>query len=190
MKTAGRYRTPLSFRPSFSSDIQNWVVGVSDIWYSAVELFALGVYSSSVVKDLICSPRPFAPNDRNTSLFPSTHCTNCISIALFFFSHLHHLASTPASSLSNAATTNITSIANNNMIPLFNATLTTITESPLISPPLYTFLCILLIIYTFSIVFSRLYTAMHSLTDCVTGLILGTLIWWIQTSWEGFPVLV
>ena len=62
-------------------------------------------------------------------------------------------------------------------------------QSPLISPPLYASLCVLLIIYTFSIVFGRLYTAMHSFTDCTMGIVLGTLIWWVQTNWEGFPVL-
>ena len=112
--------------------------------------------------------------------FPSTHSTNCVSIALFFFSHLHSLASTPGSSLSGATTANATSIANN---------IADIQQPPLISPPLYTFLCILLVIYTFSIVFGRLYTAMHSFTDCTMGVVLGTLIWWVQTSWEGFPVL-
>lgn len=122
--------------------------------------------------------------------FPSTHSTNCVSIALFFFSHFHRLASTPGSSPSAA------SIANNMTVPLFDntlstssSTLTDIQQPPLISPLLYTFLCIFLIIYTFSIVFGRLYTAMHSFTDCAMGVILGTLIWWVQTSWEGFPVL-
>jgi len=193
-------------------------------------VLALGVYCSSVVKDLICSPRPFAPPVTRLSTrrffayekywplifvqcqtaigthhleygFPSTHSMNCVSIALFFFTHLHRLASTPrpASSFSGATTTNITSIANNITASLFNDTLSTsssafiineIQPPPLISPPLYTSLCILLIIYTFSIVFGRLYTAMHCFTDCIMGVILGTLIWWVQTSWEGFPVLV
>ena len=180
-------------------------------------VLALGVYSSSVVKDLICSPRPFAPPVTRLSTFflqqilhcltftstaigthhleygfPSTHSTNCVSIALFFFSHLHRLASTPGSSLIGA-----TNITDNITIPLFNDTLLTsssttiadIQQQPLISPLLYTFLCILLIVYTFSIVFGRLYTAMHSFTDCTMGVVLGTLIWWIQTSWQGFPVL-
>ena len=176
-------------------------------------VLALGVYCSSVVKDLICSPRPFAPPVTRLSMtrfffflandlsnfyyaamgthhleygFPSTHSTNCVSIALFFFSHLHRLASTPATSLSGATIPSITTV------PSLNGTLTTITDIqplPLISPPLYTFLCILLGIYTFSIVFGRLYTAMHSFTDCTMGVVLGTLIWWVQTNWEGFPVL-
>ena len=30
---------------------------------------------------------------------------------------------------------------------------------------------------------------MHSFSDCAMGVVLGALIWWLQTSWEGFPVL-
>jgi hypothetical protein len=101
--------------------------------------------------------------------FPFTHSTNCVSIALFFFSHLHRLASTPATSLSGVT---ITSTANNFTVPSLNGTLTTITDIQLlslISPPFYTFLSILLGIFIFSIVFGRLYTAMHSQTGKTIG---------------------
>ena len=50
------------------------------------------------------------------------------------------------------------------------------------------FLMIMLVIYTFSIVFGRLYTAMHSFTDCAVGVAMGAAIWWGQTSWPGIPV--
>lgn len=86
--------------------------------------------------------------------FPSTHSTNCVSIALFFFGHVHRLASTP---------------------------------TPLISAHAYTILTIILSIYTVSIVFGRLYTAMHSFTDCAVGVTMGAGIWWGHTSWSGIP---
>ena len=118
-------------------------------------------------------------------------------MALFFFSraHIHRLASTPGSSLDRITTTNIMSIANDMTTSLLIDTPSTssfankIQSPPLTMPPLYASLCVLLIIYTFSIVFGRLYTAMHSFTDCTMGIVLGTLIWWVQTSWEGFPIL-
>lgn len=89
--------------------------------------------------------------------FPSTHSTNSVSIALFFFSIIHRLAST------------------------------TTEDAPIISSTLYVILCSMLVFYTFSIVFGRLYTAMHSFTDCVMGVILGAGIWWMQTDWPGIP---
>jgi len=36
--------------------------------------------------------------------------------------------------------------------------------------------------YTFSIVFGRLYTGMHSITDCIVGSILGSSIWWVHMT--------
>ncbi|KAF9458927.1 hypothetical protein BDZ94DRAFT_1200301 [Collybia nuda] len=125
-------------------------------------VLALGVYCSSFVKDLICSPRPFAPPVTRLTIgshhleygFPSTHSTNSVSIALFFFGHVHRLASTP---------------------------------NPIISAQIYTLITIILSIYTVSIVFGRLYTAMHSFTDCVVGVAMGAGIWWGHTSWSGVP---
>lgn len=64
---------------------------------------------------------------------------------------------------------------------------TTPTE-PLISQGVYLLLCTLLFIYAFTVVFGRLYTAMHSFTDCLMGIALGTAIWWWHTSWAGIPV--
>jgi dihydrosphingosine 1-phosphate phosphatase len=47
---------------------------------------------------------------------------------------------------------------------------------------------IVLAIYTFSIVYGRLYTAMHSFSDCIVGVTLGAGIWWVHSSWSGIPV--
>lgn len=60
-----------------------------------------------------------------------------------------------------------------------------------------------LVVYIFSIVFGRIYTGMHSFTDCAFGLFLGTAIWavftlcgdaldhWLKTSgWIGTPTLL
>jgi hypothetical protein len=91
--------------------------------------------------------------------FPSTHSTNSVSIALFLFAHVYDLAY-PSSS----------------------------TTSPSISPTSFAILTALLAVYTFSIVFGRLYTAMHSFTDCAFGVLLGTVIWWTYSSWAGIPV--
>lgn len=93
--------------------------------------------------------------------FPSTHSTNSVSIALFLFSHVYELAYPSVSNIPSS-----------------------------ISPALFTFFSILLGIYTFSIVFGRLYTAMHSFTDCAVGVFLGTMIWWICSSWNGIPMTI
>jgi hypothetical protein len=89
---------------------------------------------------------------------PSTHSTNCVSIALFFFGHLHELA-----------------------FPVDFAT-------PSLSLPTYVMLTVGLLWYATSIVFGRLYTAMHSFTDCITGVLLGAGIWLAHSSFRGFPV--
>ncbi|KAF8631391.1 hypothetical protein AX15_002422 [Amanita polypyramis BW_CC] len=96
--------------------------------------------------------------------FPSTHSTNSVSIALFLFALIHRLTYPSPSTLSD--------------IPV----------EPVLSTQTFTFLTILLCIYIFSIVFGRLYTAMHCFTDCVMGAFLGTFIWWAETSWTGIPV--
>ncbi|KAG6827645.1 hypothetical protein H0H92_011011 [Tricholoma furcatifolium] len=128
-------------------------------------VLALGVYFSSFIKDLICSPRPFAPPVTRLTIgthhleygFPSTHSTNSVSIALFFFGHVHRFASGP---------------------------------EPIITPEMYTLIVIGLSVYTFSIVFGRIYTAMHSFTDCFVGVALGSAIWWAESSWTGIPIIL
>jgi dihydrosphingosine 1-phosphate phosphatase len=106
--------------------------------------------------------------------FPSTHSTNSISIALLFFGHFHRLASTPAVSKNTLLSHTIPQPAT--------------TLQPIISAQTYTFLMIVLAIYTFSIVFGRLYTAMHSFTDCIVGVAMGAAIWWFHSSWSGIPI--
>ncbi len=59
-----------------------------------------------------------------------------------------------------------------------------------ISSQTYTLMCVGLVFYTFSIVFGRLYTAMHSFTDCVMGVLLGGGIWWAHSSFPGIPISV
>ncbi|KAJ3501621.1 hypothetical protein NLJ89_g9257 [Agrocybe chaxingu] len=167
--------------------------GYDEIGRGLLIVLALGVYFASVVKDLICSPRPFAPPVTRLTIgthhleygFPSTHSTNSVSIALFFFAIVHRLASTPIASTNPASVlTSRNSSSIEALLPTISATET------VISPSLYVALCVILIIYTFSIVFGRLYTAMHSFTDCLMGVVLGAGIWWGHTSWAGFPFLI
>lgn len=150
--------------------------GYSDMARGVVLVLAFGVYFSSFFKDLICSPRPFAPPVTRLTIgshhleygFPSTHSTNSVSIALYILSHV---------------------------CGLYN-------EGEL-SPNAFILWCTGLAVYTFSIVYGRLYTAMHSFTDCVAGVLLGTVIWaihwvmrdilklWITTGgWEVPTVIV
>lgn len=128
--------------------------GRPDIGRALLWAPALGVYVTSVIKDLVCSPRPFAPPVTRMALgsvhleygFPSTHTTNCISIALFLYSHVHRLYFAESS----------------------------------ISPTSYYAYLAAIVVYAFSIVFGRIYTAMHSFTDCIFGLIIGVAIWALQ----------
>ncbi|KAF5351029.1 hypothetical protein D9756_008418 [Leucocoprinus leucothites] len=141
--------------------------GYNELGRGLLMVLAMGVYCSSVVKDLFCSPRPFSPPVTRLTMgshhleygFPSTHSTNSVSIALFLFAQVYDLA--------------------------YPSTPSTI---PYISPTTFTILAALLGLYTFSIVFGRLYTAMHSFTDCAVGVLLGTAIWWAYNSWDGIPI--
>ncbi|KAJ3714383.1 hypothetical protein C8R42DRAFT_241427 [Lentinula raphanica] len=74
--------------------------GARDVGMGLVMVMGGGVYASSMVKDLVCSPRPLAPVTRLTIGthhleygFPSTHSTNSVSIALFFWGYVHTLFS-------------------------------------------------------------------------------------------------
>ncbi|KAF8653533.1 hypothetical protein AX14_008296 [Amanita brunnescens Koide BX004] len=146
--------------------------GYDDLGGGLVLVLAFGVYLTSFVKDLVCSPRPFAPPVTRLSIgthhleygFPSTHSTNSVSIALFLFALIHKLAYPSQLVLSS--------------IPI----------EPVLSEQTFTFFVILLGIYTFSIVFGRLYCAMHCFTDCAMGVFLGAIIWWAETSWTGLPI--
>ncbi|CAE6527519.1 unnamed protein product [Rhizoctonia solani] len=124
--------------------------------FGLLHVLAAGVYFSSLIKDLICSPRPFEPIVTRLTVgshhleygFPSTHSTNSVSIALY----LHTLARNG----------------------LANETIT---------PFAYHIIQVLLVVYAFSIVFGRLYCAMHSFTDCAMGIAVGTAIWAAQIQW-------
>ncbi|KAF8605669.1 hypothetical protein BDV93DRAFT_521493 [Ceratobasidium sp. AG-I] len=121
-----------------------------------LQVLAAGVYFSSLIKDLICSPRPFEPTVTRLTVgthhleygFPSTHSTNSVSIALYIYS----LAS---AGLADAS----------------------------ITPFTYHIIQAVLVIYAFSIVFGRLYCAMHSFTDCAAGIAVGSAIWAAQLQW-------
>ncbi|KAF9064016.1 phosphatidic acid phosphatase type 2/haloperoxidase, partial [Rhodocollybia butyracea] len=132
--------------------------GNKEMGMGLVMIMGLGVYASSFVKDLVCSPRPFAPPVTRLTLgnhhleygFPSTHSTNAVSIALFFYGYVYNLYH-----------------------PSLNPTATPLT---------YYFLTTVLVIYTLSIVLGRIYTAMHSVMDCVAGCVLGAVVWWVVTD--------
>ncbi|KIJ63094.1 hypothetical protein HYDPIDRAFT_29782 [Hydnomerulius pinastri MD-312] len=125
--------------------------GYGELGRGLIFVLAFGVYFSSFIKDLVCSPRPFAPPVTRLTIgthhleygFPSTHSTNSVSMALFIFGHVHRAYS----------------------------------EHSAISDVTYYISCALLAVYAVSIVFGRLYTGMHSFTDCGVGVALGAAIW-------------
>ena len=57
-------------------------------------------------------------------------------------------------------------------------------ESSISSTSYYAYLAAI-IFYASSIVFGRIYTAMHSFTDCAFGVVLGTAIWALQHLFLG-----
>ncbi|KAF9265034.1 acid phosphatase/Vanadium-dependent haloperoxidase [Marasmius fiardii PR-910] len=142
--------------------------GYPEMGLGLVAVLVSGVYFSSFLKDLFCAPRPFSPPVTRLSIgthhleygFPSSHSTNSVSLALFFFTHVYNLA-TPTSD-----------------------------RPASISSHTYILLVLLLLWYTFSIVFGRLYTGMHSFTDIIAGVLLGAVLWWFLTDFPGFPVQV
>ncbi|KAI0674656.1 PAP2-domain-containing protein [Trametes maxima] len=154
-------------------------------------MLALGVYVTSFMKDLFCSPRPFAPPVTRLTLgshhleygFPSTHSTNSVSIALFFYTLVQRLYTPPAT-------------------PAHSSADTTLQAGGTISATTYYALIGVLLFYVFSIVYGRLYTAMHSFTDCLAGVLIGASIWgihilvgeyvdtWVQTSGWIVPATV
>ncbi|KIM59073.1 hypothetical protein SCLCIDRAFT_16570 [Scleroderma citrinum Foug A] len=125
--------------------------GYFELGLGLVVVLASGAYLSSFIKDLVCSPRPFAPPVTRLTIgshhleygFPSTHSTHSVSMTLFIFGHIHR-AYTEHSAMSN--------------ITYFTS-------------------CAILLVYVVTIVFGRLYTGMHSIIDCTAGVALGTGIW-------------
>lgn len=150
--------------------------GHLDVAWALLTMLAFGVYIASLFKDWMCAPRPFAPPVTRLTLgthhleygFPSTHSTNSISMALYFFTVIHRLYTTPVSS------PGVESLA-------LNATQIAADVAPQmqISGTTYAALVVLLVVYVFSVVYGRIYAGMHSFTDCTFGLVLGTAIWWL-----------
>ncbi|KAJ7154572.1 sphingosine-1-phosphate phosphatase [Mycena filopes] len=143
--------------------------GYDEMGRGLIVVLCLGIYFTSVCKDLFCSPRPFAPPVTRMSTIgthhleygmPSTHCANAICIALFMFAHIHDLAFPAPDSATPAS----------------------------LSLPAYAALTAGLVVYTVSIVFGRLYTAMHSFSDCVVGFTIGAVVWLAHTSFRGIPL--
>ncbi|KAF8580179.1 hypothetical protein K439DRAFT_1357631 [Ramaria rubella] len=115
-----------------------------------VTVLGMGVYWSSFIKDLVCSPRPFSPPVTRLTMgnhhleygFPSTHSTNCTSIALYIHTIIYRM--------------------------YLSGTISSTT--------LY-FLQAAFAWYFFSIVYGRLYCGMHSIRDCVAGVSIGAALW-------------
>jgi len=150
-----------------------------------------GVYLSSFLKDLFCSPRPFAPPVTRLTMgnhhleygFPSTHSTNSVSIALYFYTLLRQLYMTSISEMvPETLIRNVTEVAHNisdGISGNFDLSEATVHNAAM-SDATYYALSGFLLFYAFSIVYGRLYTGMHSFTDCAVGVLLGTFIWALQ----------
>lgn len=68
-----------------------------------IHILASGVFFSGFVKDLLCLPRPLSPPLQRITMsgsaaleygFPSTHCTNAVSVAVYALFMLHSPDST------------------------------------------------------------------------------------------------
>lgn len=81
--------------------------------------------------------------------FLSTHSTNSVSIALYFYSYIH----------------------------------ASYFKSDGMSGFAYFSSCAFIIFYIFSIVFGRLYCGMHSMTDCMAGILIGAFVWAVHAFW-------
>ncbi|KAH9025948.1 hypothetical protein EDB85DRAFT_2149400 [Lactarius pseudohatsudake] len=159
----------LVFLPAF------FFFGHDDLGRGLCYALAFGVYMSSYLKDLVCSPRPYAPpvvrltvgNHHLEYGLPSTHSTNSTSMALFLGAHVYDLHRLGTLSTTAFATW-----------------------------------VVVLFIYVFSIVVGRLYTGMHGFMDCSVGIILGIISWllqhlvmpevekWVQSSDWSAPLVV
>ncbi|KAI0634711.1 PAP2-domain-containing protein [Trametes polyzona] len=161
--------------------------GAAEFGRGLLLMLAVGVYITSFMKDLFCCPRPFAPPVTRLTLgshhleygFPSTHSTNSVSIALFYYSLVQRLYTPPPPSPGDLQPT-----------------------EGVISTTTYWFFIAALVFYVFSIVYGRLYTAMHSFTDCFGGMVVGAAIWalhilvgahvdaWVRTSGWIVPAVI
>ncbi|KAG1733955.1 PAP2 superfamily-domain-containing protein [Suillus lakei] len=125
--------------------------GYEELGRGLVIVLASGVYVVSFLKDLVCSPRPLAPPV--TRLTIGTH-------------HLEY-------GFPSTHSTNSVSMA----LFIFGYVRTAYIQSTAISPSIYYASCATLMIYPITVVFGRLYTGMHSFTDCAVGVFLGVIIW-------------
>ncbi|KAG2152589.1 PAP2 superfamily-domain-containing protein [Suillus bovinus] len=125
--------------------------GYEELGRGLVTVLASGVYIVSFLKDLICSPRPLAPPV--TRLTIGTH-------------HLEY-------GFPSTHSTNSVSMA----LFIFGYVRHAYIQSAAISSSIYYASCAILVIYAVTVVFGRLYTGMHSFTDCTVGVFLGIIIW-------------
>ncbi|KAG2140761.1 PAP2 superfamily-domain-containing protein [Suillus cothurnatus] len=125
--------------------------GYEELGRGLVIVLASGVYVVSFLKDLVCSPRPLAP--------PVTRLTIGAHHLEYGFPSTH--------------STNSVSMA----LFIFGYVRSAYIQSNAISPSIYYGSCAILVIYAVTVVFGRLYTGMHSFTDCAVGVFLGVLIW-------------
>ncbi|KAG2340309.1 hypothetical protein BDR05DRAFT_984137 [Suillus weaverae] len=125
--------------------------GYEELGRGLVIVLASGVYVVSFLKDLVCSPRPLAPPV--TRLTIGTH-------------HLEY-------GFPSTHSTNSVSMA----LFIFGYVRHAYIQSTGISSSIYYASCTLLMIYAVTVVFGRLYTGMHSFTDCTVGVFLGVIIW-------------
>jgi len=131
--------------------------GQYEFSWGIVFMLATGVYTTSFVKDLICCPRPFLSSVTRISMGN------------------HHLEY----GFPSTHTTNCISAALYMFLLLQSSPFAT-------SPTIFYPACAVLGIYAMSITFGRVYCGMHSITDCVFGVLMGssiTLFWWRFGDW-------
>ncbi|KAI0360328.1 PAP2-domain-containing protein [Trametes cingulata] len=183
--------------------------GAAEFGRGLLLMLAVGVYVTSFMKDLFCCPRPYAPPVTRLTLgshhleygFPSTHSTNSVSIALFIYTLVQRLYTPPVTTAVKSAVESAAASINASTGALPSAETIVQTEA-VISATTYRILIVLLLFYVFSIVYGRLYTAMHSFTDCIAGMTIGTAVWavhilvgdyvdtWIRTSGWIVPAVI
>ncbi|KAM5541821.1 hypothetical protein V8D89_004550 [Ganoderma adspersum] len=158
--------------------------GAPEFGQGLLLMLSTGVYVTSFLKDLCCSPRPFAPPVTRLTIgnhhleygFPSTHSTNSVSIALFLYTLLQR-AYLPVSTVAKSTIDSIVASVNATAPGVLPSAEVVERVEGLVSERTYQFGIVLLLFYVFSIVFGRLYTGMHSFTDCIVGVALGAGIW-------------
>lgn len=112
-----------------------WFVS-QEIGFKLMLALGAGILNTSILKDLLCMPRPYSPPVQRFSLvgshakeygWPSTHSTNAVNIALICAEQVGPTGK------------------------------------------------IIFAIYAVSIILGRIYSGMHSISDCITGTILAVL---------------